>query len=234
MGNGYPVLLVHGWGENMYKMHKLALLVSKKFSVYLIDLPGFGKSDNPAEHWGVEGYAVMMKEFIEKLRLSQPHFIGHAFGSDIGIYLSSRYADSINHLVICSSSYRRLNRVSKPVRLMKSIPRDPSILRILYKPLRFLYYSIFHKDSDLLKYPHIEKNFRKIIAQDLTQELKRVKNKVLILWGENDLPTPAILGYELNRNIRHSRLAVFPDCTHDFPSENPQLVWKEIEPFLLT
>jgi len=234
MGKGSPVLFVHGWGENMYKLHKLALLSSKQYCVYTIDLPGFGKSDNPAEHWGVEGYAVMIKELIEKLKLKKPHYIGHAFGSDIGIYLSSRYGNVIDHLVICASSFRRQNKISKSAQVMKNISREQTILRFLYKPIRSLYYSVLHKDSDLLKYPHIEKNFRKIVAQDLSGELRGIKNKTLILWGENDTCTPAIMAYELQSKIRRSGLHVFPDCTHDFPTEEPHLVWKEIEPFLLT
>lgn len=234
LGNGVPLLFVHGWGSNMYKLHTLAQLASKNFSSYIIDLPGFGKSDNPAQHWGIEGYAVMMKELIEKLKLKKTHYIGHAFGSDIGIYLSSHYPDYIERLVVCSSSYRRHNKVSKPVQMMKQIPRERSLIKLLYKPVRSLYYSLFHKDSDLLKFPHLEKNFRKIIAQDLTQELSRVKTKTLILWGENDTCTPVILGYELHRKVRRSTLYVFPDTTHDFPSDEPHLVWKEIKPFLLT
>ncbi|QQS43371.1 alpha/beta hydrolase [Candidatus Roizmanbacteria bacterium] len=180
MGKGSPVLFVHGWGENMYQLHALALLASKKYCAYLIDLPGFGKSDNPAEHWGVEGYAVMMKELIEKLKMTRTQYIGHAFGSDIGLYLSSHYSDCIDHLVVCASSFRRQNRISKPVQMMKQIPREQALMRLFYKPLRSLYYSLFHKDSDLLKYPHLEKNFRKIIAQDLTRDIRNVKNKTLM------------------------------------------------------
>lgn len=234
MGRGAPIIFVHGWGGNIYTLHKLALLASKKFTVYTIDLPGFGKSDNPAEHWGVEGYAVMMKELIEKLKIKKPNYLGHAFGSDIGIYLSSHYPKIIDHLIICTSSFRRQNKVSTPVQMMKPIPRDQGVVKHLYKPMRRLYYSIFHKDSDLLKYPHIEKNFRKIVRQDLTKELQNVKHKTLILWGENDLLTPVILGYELQSKIRRAKLHVFPDASHDFPSEISQCVWKETEPFLLT
>ena len=118
--------------------------------------------------------------------------------------------------------------------MMKPIPREQILFKFFYKPLRSLYYTLFHKDSDLLKFPHIEKNFRKIITQDLTNELRNVKNPTLILWGENDKCTPAILGYELQSKIRRSKLHVFPHTSHDFPSDEPAVVWKEIELFLLT
>lgn len=232
MGKGDPVLFVHGWGGNIYTLHKLACLTSQQYCVYTIDLPGFGKSDNPGEHWGVEGYAVIIKELIQKLKLKKPHFIGQAFGGDIGIYLASRYGDVIDRLIICSSSFRRENKVSKSAQILKHISRKQPLLRSLYSPLRLLYYSLFYKDSDILKYPHIEKNFRKIITQDLSDELQHITNKTLILWGERDSCTLPILAYELQRNIRRSRLHVYPDGSHDFPAEYSDLVWAEIDDFL--
>ncbi len=232
-GSGKPILLVHGWGGNIYSLHRLATIASKQHTVYLIDLPGFGKSDNPAHHWGIEGYALVLREFIQKQKLSKPYFFGHAFGSEIGLYLASHYPQILGKLIFCCSTFRRENRVSKPAQLMKILPRDHWLIRPIYPLVKKLYYRLFHKDSDLLKHPHLEKNFRKIISQDLTSDLQKITNDTLVLWGENDICTPVILGYEMHKKISHSYLHIFPEMGHDFPIQEPHAVWKEIKPFLL-
>ena len=40
--------------------------LSKKFTTYAIDFPGFGKSDEPDSSYTVEDYAKLTLEFIEK------------------------------------------------------------------------------------------------------------------------------------------------------------------------
>ena len=45
IGNGYPIILLHGWGANKNTFNKLANHLKDNFTLYLIDLPGFGESE---------------------------------------------------------------------------------------------------------------------------------------------------------------------------------------------
>jgi len=234
IGSGKPILFVHGWGGTLYSLHKLACLASKKYTSYLIDLPGFGKSDNPPEHWGVEGYAELIKIFIEKVISSKTHYVGHSFGGEIGIYLAAHFPNNICTLTLCNSSFKRQNKVSKVAQMLKWIPKEKNILiRMMYPYIKKLYYTIIKKQSDLIKYPHLEKNFRKIVAQDLTTDTNKIHHPTLILWGELDTYTPVIWAYELEKNISKSILHVFPEVGHNLPIRYPERVWQKINDFLL-
>jgi len=234
IGSGKPILFVHGWGGTLYSLHKLACLASKKYTSYLIDLPGFGKSDNPPEHWGVEGYAELIKIFIEKVISSKTHYVGHSFGGEIGIYLAAHFPNSICTLTLCNSSFKRQNKVSKVAQMLKWIPKEKNILiRMMYPYIKKLYYTIIKKQSDLIKYPHLEKNFRKIVTQDLTSDTNKIHHPTLILWGELDTYTPVIWAYELEKNISKSILHVFPEVGHNLPIRYPERVWQKINDFLL-
>lgn len=234
IGTGKPILFVHGWGGNLYSLHDLACLASKNFTAYLIDLPGFGKSDNPPHHWGVDGYADLVKAFIEKVIESKPHYVGHSFGGAIGIYLASHYPSSIDSLTLCNSSFKRQTKISKIAQLLKWVPKENNrIMRLMYPYVKRLYYTVIKKQSDLIKYPHLEKNFRKIVTQDLSHDVHTIKRKTLILWGERDTYTPVIWAYELEKNIRQCQLHVFPDVGHNLPIGHPERVWKKLKIFLL-
>ncbi|MBQ5756199.1 MAG: alpha/beta fold hydrolase, partial [Erysipelotrichaceae bacterium] len=56
-GSGKPVVLLHGWGQNTEMMKAIALFLENHFTVYNLDLPGFGQSSEPLTPYGVEDYA---------------------------------------------------------------------------------------------------------------------------------------------------------------------------------
>ncbi len=233
LGKGKPILFVHGWGGNLYSLHAVALLASKNYTAILLDLPGFGKSDNPPAHWGVEGYAEIVNKFCKQLKLIKPYYVGHSFGGELGIYLAAHYPNLIDKLIISNSSYKRERKISRLARLFKSFPRNKFILLKTLEPyIKKIYYKLFHKESDLIKYPHLESNFRKIITQDLTPETKQIHTNTLLLWGEDDTMTPVIWGYELKKSIPGSILKVFPKVRHNLPLMYPNEVWTEIKIFL--
>lgn len=233
IGTGKPILFVHGWGGTLYSLLAVAQLASKGYTAILLDLPGFGKSSNPPPHWGVEGYAEIIHKFCKELKLVKPHYVGHSFGGELGIYLAAHYPDLIDKLIISNSSFKRELKVSKLARLFKTFPRNKFIiLKTLEPHIKKLYYKLFHKESDLMKYPHLEANFRKIITQDLTQETKQITADTLLLWGEDDTMTPVIWGYELKKTIPGSILKIFPKVRHNLPILYPNEVWTEIETFL--
>lgn len=232
-GTGKPIIFIHGWGGSLYSLHNLGILASKKHQVTLIDLPGFGKSDNPPQHWGVEEYAEIICHIIKTLDLDKPDYVGHSFGGALGIYIASHYPRLIDKLILINCSFKREKKISATAKVMKMVPQEHNAFIQIIKPfVKKIYYKLFHKDSDLMKYPHLENNFRKIVTQDLTDDTKKIKVPTLILWGEEDTLTPVLWAYELEKNIPHSTLKVFPKIRHNLPIRFPKETWAEIRSFL--
>ena len=54
LGAGKPVLILHGWGASMEAVRPIAdCVASLGREAVLFDFPGFGKSGEPKEPWGV-------------------------------------------------------------------------------------------------------------------------------------------------------------------------------------
>ena len=79
-GSGRDVILLHGWGQNMYMMSAIETHLSPHFSVWNLDFPGFGESDEPPVPWGMEEYTGFLSEFIRQNGIEEPILIGHSFG----------------------------------------------------------------------------------------------------------------------------------------------------------
>ena len=80
MGEGNPVVLLHGWLANLETMRPIANNLSQNFKVYLVDVIGFGKSDLPEHPLNTNNFGDFLKEFLNTLKIKNPILIGHSNG----------------------------------------------------------------------------------------------------------------------------------------------------------
>ena len=69
---GAPIVLLHGWGCNHTTVASIRKLLEGKMHVYSFDLPGFGKTPEPADVWGIEEYTRFTEQAIEALGIENP------------------------------------------------------------------------------------------------------------------------------------------------------------------
>ena len=62
-----PIVYLHGWGQNIEMMEPIANPFQRTHHILIIDLPGFGKSDEPRYAWTLEEYVEMVHSLICKL-----------------------------------------------------------------------------------------------------------------------------------------------------------------------
>ena len=79
-GNGIPVVLMHGWGQNKEMMIHVFDHLKDRFRVVSLDFPGFGESGLPPEAWGVIEYEKFFEQFLETIGIDRVILIGHSFG----------------------------------------------------------------------------------------------------------------------------------------------------------
>ena len=80
IGEGNPVILLHGWLCDMETMRPIASSLSQNFKVYLVDIVGFGKSDLPEKPLNTNDFGDFLEEFVNKLEIKNPILIGHSNG----------------------------------------------------------------------------------------------------------------------------------------------------------
>ncbi|MHC1706559.1 MAG: alpha/beta fold hydrolase [Bacteroidales bacterium] len=83
-GQGDTTLLfLHGWCiDGRYWKHQVDYF-SKTYSVFAIDLPGFGKSKAERTNWTIEEYAHDVTAFIHALNLKHVVIIAHSMAGEI-------------------------------------------------------------------------------------------------------------------------------------------------------
>ena len=83
-GQGETALLfLHGWCIDGTYWENQVEYFSDNYSVYAIDLPGFGKSKAGRTNWTVEEYANDVSAFIDTMNLKNVVIIGHSMAGEI-------------------------------------------------------------------------------------------------------------------------------------------------------
>ena len=217
VGDGYPVILMHGWGCNHTTVASIERLLSPDFKVYNLDFPGFGGSSIPPEVWGVEEYTRLLEAFVKAEGIESPILIGHSFGGRVSILFASRNA---THKVILVDAAG-----VKPRRPLKYYIKVYSFK--LWKRLLPLFVGRERAEETIEAYRRksgsadynaltgIMRNIMvKVVNEDLKAVMPHIQCPVLLIWGKNDTATPLRDARIMEKLIPDAGLVAFDDAGH--------------------
>lgn len=229
--NDVNLFLVHGWGGTKHSLEKLAKKLSTVANVYLLDLPGFGDSDNPPKDWGPYEYSMLVSKWIADFQTKNNIYFGHSFGGGIGAILASTQPELFTKLILCGSAIYRDPKVAKSVALLQKLPFY-STLKNSLKGIKGITYRALFRKSDSYKYQALESNYRKIIQTDLSQHSQNINMPTLILWGDEDQDTPVSDAYRLQKAISGAILTLYSGYGHGLPKLNSEIITEDIVKFI--
>ena len=105
VGEGPPVLLLHGWPDSHHLWRNTApALVDAGYQVIAPDLRGMGASDRPE---GVDNYSILFLAgdvlgVLDHLGHERAHVVGHDWGSALAWATAAFAPDRVDHLVALS------------------------------------------------------------------------------------------------------------------------------------
>ena len=89
MGKGAPILLLHTFRNRLEYSDKLGKLLADKFTVYSIDLPGFGDSPiNTNTNYNLDFFTKSIVSFIKKSRIKKLTIAGESIGATLAASVS--------------------------------------------------------------------------------------------------------------------------------------------------
>lgn len=102
--DGAPVVvLLHGLGETMGCWQRMVPLLSERFRVVLVDLPGFGGSGGGGRGVGLPEYAAAVEETVRGLGVASALVVGHSLGGAVAVALADRAPSLVERLVLVNS-----------------------------------------------------------------------------------------------------------------------------------
>jgi pimeloyl-ACP methyl ester carboxylesterase len=192
LGQGPPVVLVHGGGNDWHEWKKNLAFLAESFQVYALDFPGFGLSQPPdipvSPYWCVE----FLKGFLDSLGLRSVHLIGHSMGAMISLAFAARYPQYARKLIVIDAG---------------GIGKISLFGRVLVSILRTLDRWLGRKRGPR----YIDRPLEEWLVLD---RLPEIRAPVLIVWGGWDYYLPVSQAQTAQALIPGSRLFIFPHRGH--------------------
>lgn len=232
-GNGEPVVILPGWGATSAVYKILVQQLSQKYTVYALDLPGFGITPEPSKPWCLDDYCDFVVEFCQKEQLDNVTFIGHSYGGRITIKLCNRELPfGISKVVLVDAAGIKTEKSKEQQAKEK---KYSSIKKLLgSKPMKKIMpnaidsiQKMFGSADYAAASPLMRETMVLGINEDLTDILGGVKEGALLIWGKNDTATPLREGEQMHSAIKNSTLEILEESGH-FPFVDQPFEFRKI------
>ncbi len=226
-GNGTKdIVLLHGWGQNIAMMRPLGDLFQEKYRITILDLPGFGDTQEPPVPWTIFDYRDFLEEFLKKLNVKKPIIMGHSFGGRLAISYAAQ--NSVEKVCLFGSPcIRRQTEPTKKEQLLKKLKKVPLLNQFSELAKNYIGSRDYKAATPIMRETLVH-----VINQDLSNEAKKIKAPTLLIWGEEDPEAPVEDARALESIMQDAGLVVFPGFGHYAYLENIGQVARILEQFL--
>lgn len=250
IGEGKPIVLIHGWplSDAMYE-YQYQSLAKKGFRVIGITLRGFGKSDRPYGKYDFDVFSDDIKVVLEKLNVQNAVLGGFSMGGAVVLHYVTKYNGAhISKLALFAAaapSWKQregfphgvsdadaqgLIRATQTSRqdLIASFgaafpAKEGNISKNVEKWL---------ENINLEAWPYaITQSITALRDLDLRPQLAKVKVPVTIFHGTQDKLCSFAFAEELHKGIKNSYIVRFENSGHALFVEEAEKFNNELEKF---
>lgn len=99
-GQGFPLILLHGNGEDhTYFKHQMGPF-SEKFRVIAPDTRGHGRTPRGTAPFTLEQFAEDLKAFLDSREIGRCHLLGFSDGANIALLFALKYPEYVEKLIL--------------------------------------------------------------------------------------------------------------------------------------
>lgn len=171
-GIGYPLILLHGNGEDSSYFSKQISEFSTMYRVFAIDTRGHGKTDRGNAPFTIRQFADDLLEFMDSHNIDIANILGFSDGANIAMLFAIEYPDKVNKLILNGG-----NLNAKGIKRSVQIP-----IEIGYKMA-----NIFANRNSQAKLNSEMLNLMVNEPNIVIEDLARIKSPTLVISGTKDM-----------------------------------------------
>jgi pimeloyl-ACP methyl ester carboxylesterase len=245
VGQGDPVLLVHGYADSTFTFHaNVPALAEAGLRALPLDLPGLGRSELPPEPfvYSIENLSAEVVKFADKLHLDRFAVAGSSMGGGIALYLAEKYPERVTRIVpIDPACFSLAGHRWMPLLKYDSLARIGThaagratiaiALHDVFADSKNITSAVVDEYARPLNKPGFRDLLRRLLVEyfspefmAMTQRYDQIRAPTLLIWGAGDKWVPTAFGPKLQALIAGSRLTIVPHAGHLPQQERPDIV----------
>ncbi|MCQ8897264.1 alpha/beta hydrolase [Limnobacter humi] len=241
-GRGEPLVLIHGFGGSKDNFNRFAKELKNHFTVYAIDVPGFGGSTRvPDADYRINTQADRVHAILQKIGLNKVHIGGNSMGGWISGAYAARYPDAVRSILFLAPAGLQASRKSEVLKTYDTTGKivltagnraefDNIVDTVMYKRPAFAPGFVVNAMAerairDQALNQRIYKDF-KALPSDLASTLKAssYKGPAMIVWGQNDRVLHVDGAAELAEGLPQAKVILMDQTGHVPMMEKPNEV----------
>ena len=199
VGEGAPVLFLHGWGGCIDSFKPIFNAMSKTHQCILVDFIGFGESGISNIPYTLDDYVASVLEILKFLKISEVDIISHSFGGRVSLKLMAENEGLVQRAILVAPAGIKPKR--KPEYYIKIAKYK--FQKLLHK--MHLIKDSFLEQSGSSDYRELndtaKATFINIVNENLIGILPNITSEVLLIYGDGDTAVPLDMILKLKQGI---------------------------------
>jgi pimeloyl-ACP methyl ester carboxylesterase len=243
-GEGEPVLLIMGLGYPSKMWYRTRPCLSARYRTITLDNRGVGKSDMPPGPYPIALMASDAAAVLDAARVERAHVYGVSMGGMIAQEFALQYPERVRSLILGCTASGGPNavRAEPEVNQMLMARGNMSAEEAAEAAVPFIYDTTTAReriDEDLAMrrnwFPKRESyiaQLQGIISWEAYSRLDQIKAPTLVIHGESDRLVPVGNGKLIAERIPGAKLALFPQASHIYSTDQPEATQQVVLEFL--
>lgn len=241
IGKGFPLVLVHGFLGSSEMWKPQIEYFKKNYRVFVPALPGFGKSNKITSCDSIECMAMAILSCLEKRGIEKFNLLGHSMGGMVVQEMARLAGDKIIKLICYGTGPRgnipgRFESIEDTRERLKSNGLAVTANRIaktwFVKTDKAKYFYLCTNASNETSLEAADNGLIAMKNWSGLDNLKNIKNKTLIIWGDQDRAYNYNQVETLKEKIINSELKIVKGCSHNVHLEEPEVFNNFVSGFL--
>jgi len=255
LGEGPPVVLLHGLGATKLSWMPLLSPLADRFRVVVPDLPGHGESSKPKASYTPRFYAGVIRRLLDAIDEERAVLIGNSMGGRIAIEVAARAPARVAGLVLLGPAAAGLP-FPYYARLLRLVPKElgalpmPMRRRLVLRGIRQMFASPDRLPSNAYiagadEFIRVYRSGRARVAllaairglmrdrpDHFWDAARQVAAPTLIVHGDRDRLVPLRMSEVLASTLPQAELVRLPGVGHVPQFEAPEMTMGLVRAFL--
>ena len=205
-GEGEPMVIIHGNGEDISKMSGQIKYFQNKYKVIVANSRGHGQSEMNTDDLNLAQMAKDWNDLLEHLQVKNANIYGFSDGGNIAMIIARDYPDKVKKLAIMGSNLRPDASAVYPWAIEFVANTYTMVEGMIEKKDTSASWTVLEHQLGLLK---DEPNFPK-------EDLKKIEVPVLVMAADKDIIKEEHT-VEMYQGFPNAHLVIFPGETHFVP-----------------
>lgn len=136
-GEGFPIVLIHGFGASAFHWRYNIPELAKKYKVYAVDLLGFGWSDKALIEYDALVWRDQVVDFLKEIVKEPTILVGNSLGGFTALVTASGLPEQVVGVALLNSAGQFENANAKTTE-----PEETVLQRVILKPLKTIFQRI--------------------------------------------------------------------------------------------